>query len=301
MKIASNKISAIIRYFHEELQTLYPKEEIESFAFLCAEAYLGFTRADLVLKANDTVNESDLLKFSFAVKALQKNVPVQYVLGKTYFCELPFKVNTNVLIPRPETEELVYAITASIAARGFSQQGENKKSPVIVDIGTGSGCIAIALKVRHPAVTVYALDVSAEALEVARYNSIQNHAELHLVHADILTSQSYSVLPDGVDIIVSNPPYVRQSEKVYMQANVLDHEPHLALFVDDDDPLLFYKAIVELALVKLNKGGQLFFEINETLGDAVKQLLLHKGFSDVKVVEDINGKDRIVNGVLKSI
>lgn len=307
MRIASNRVSAIISYFHKELATLYPKEEIESFIFMCFEQYLNFKRTDLILKANDTVNESDLLKFSFAVKDLKREIPVQYVLGNAWFCELLFKVTPSVLIPRPETEELVQAIENNVLYSNLVSANTAKKSlnsypsaRLIMDIGTGSGCIAIALKVKLPEAILYAVDISAEALEIARFNSAYHKTEIAFLQQDILDASLNANLPYNMDIIVSNPPYVKQSEKKHMHKNVLDNEPHLALFVPDEDALKFYKAIVALAVIKLKEGGQLFFEINEALGEAVKDLLFANGFISIQVVKDINGKDRIVSGVLKT-
>jgi release factor glutamine methyltransferase len=298
MKIPSNKVSAIVAYFHNELREWYPKEEIESFIFLCFEQYLAFTRTDLVLKMNDTMNESDLLKFSFAVKALKAHVPVQYVLGNAYFYGLAFKVTNAVLIPRPETEELVQLIIKDCLLQ--AKQTGHPATPRILDIGTGSGCIAIALKANLPHADVHALDVSEKALEVARYNAEYLKAVINFIQADILTTAVYNSIPEPFDIIVSNPPYVKVSEKAEMHKNVLEHEPHLALFVADEDALLFYKAITAFAQVKLKQNGKLFFEINEALGEQVKHHLLTHNFTDVEIIKDINGKHRMVTALLNN-
>ncbi len=232
MQIASNKIKDIVRFFREQLQGIYDAEEIESFIGFCFEEYMGLKRVDIVINGERTMSESDLLKFNFAIKDLKKEKPIQQILGKADFYGLKFYVNEHVLIPRPETEELVDLIIKE--NKGFN--------PTIMDIGTGSGCIPISLKKNIPNAVVSSIDVSEKAIEVAKKNAKLNEVTITFVVDDIL-NPSKEIAPKSIDIIVSNPPYICISEKEEMRKNVLEHEPHIALFVYDNDPLLFYKAI----------------------------------------------------------
>lgn len=282
MRIASNKVSAVAAFFRDELTGLYGKEETEQFICLCFEEYLGFSRSDLLLKKEATMSESELLKFNFAVKDLKAGKPIQYILGNAWFCGMKLAVNEHVLIPRPETEEMVELIVPEQPA-------------TILDVGTGSGCIAIALKKKLPGAGVTAIDVSEEALSVAVRNARSNETAVAFFRADILKEQDRARLSGSrFRVIVSNPPYVRLTEKEKMHKNVVGYEPHLALFVNDDDPLLFYKAISDLALKCLTPDGKLYFEVNEAFGAEVKALLEAKGFHRAEVIKDISGKDRIV-------
>ena len=281
MKVSSNKVSDVIRFFRQELNDIYLKEEIEQLIFLAFSEYLNFRRVDLTSKANDTMSESDLLKFSLCVKYLKNYKPIQYILGSTEFFGCKIKVNEHVLIPRPETEELVDLIRSS-------ESGLLRR---ILDIGTGSGCIAIALKKIFPKAEVFALDVSEKALEVAKENAKLNEAEINFILADITLPFSAK---RPFDLIISNPPYVRFSEKERMNKNILNYEPHVALFVNDNDALKFYTVISDFALKSLHPNGKLYFEINETLGNDVKKLLEGKGFKNLEVKKDLSGKDRIV-------
>lgn len=283
MKIPSNRVSSVIKYFREQLHGLYEKEEIENFIYYCFNEYMSFSRADLLSRTNDTMSESMLLKFNFAVKDLRKNKPVQYILESAWFYGLKLKVDERVLIPRQETEELVDLIIK-----------ENKNDTLsILDFGTGSGCIAIALKKHLPLADVMALDVSEGALALAAENAKANGAEVKFFKGDILDHSSIA-LESRLDIIVSNPPYVLASEKASMHGNVLEHEPHLALFVNDTDPLIFYRKIMEFSKSNLKPGGKLYFEINEQQGRAMEALAAAEGMTDIKVIKDINGKDRIM-------
>jgi release factor glutamine methyltransferase len=285
MQIASNKIKDVVRFFREQLQGVYDAEEIESFIGLCFEDYLGLKRVDIVINGERTMSESDLLKFNFAIKDLKKEKPIQQILGKADFYGLKFYVNEHVLIPRPETEELVDLIIK-----------ENKDSnPVIMDIGTGSGCIPISLKKNIPNAVVSTMDVSEKAIEVARKNAELNQVEINFVVDDILKA-SKEIISKSIDIIVSNPPYIHISEKEEMRKNVLEHEPHIALFVYDADPLLFYKKIADVALSVLKPDGKIYFEINENFGAECKQMLENKGFKNVLLLKDLSNKNRILRG-----
>jgi release factor glutamine methyltransferase len=286
--MSSNKIADVIDFFRKELEGIYDRSEIDVFIYLCAQEYLGLSRTDLQLKKGSAMSESEMLKFNTAIKQLKDHRPIQYILGKTEFYGMTLKVNEDVLIPRPETEELVEWIREYAA--GKMQQAE------ILDIGTGSGCIALALKKMFPAGNVHAMDVSDKALEVAKANAAANELKVNFIHFDMLERKDPD-LPQ-LDIIVSNPPYIRQSEMENMDRNVVVHEPHIALFVPDEDPLIFYGAIADLGLRKLNRGGKLFFEINEALGQEVSALLGQKGYWDVEVKKDMSGKDRMVSAGL---
>lgn len=288
MRIPSNRLRSVIGFIRQELLPYYDKEEIENFIFYLAEAYLGFSRTDMVTKSEDTMNESDLLKFNFAVKDLKKYKPIQYVLGSTEFYGLKFKLNSHVLIPRPETEELVDLIIKD------TQKNSENRQISILDIGSGSGCIAISLKKNIPQAIVKALDISPEALILAADNTRENSVEIEFIQADILALPS-DFIANFFDVIVSNPPYVCNSEKALMSKNVLDYEPHLALFVKDEDPLLFYKSIAEFALKNLNENGRLYFEINELFGKEIVKLLEGKGFNNIQVKNDLSGKDRMIS------
>ena len=231
------------------------------------------------------LSESEMLTFHFAVKDLLKNKPIQYIIGETEFCDLKFKVNENVLIPRPETSELVYKIVER-------QKTKDKRQLSILDIGTGSGCIAISLAKNIPGSKVHALDISEKALEVAKENAINNNVDVTFINDDILSLKNN--IETKFDIIVSNPPYVRELEKAEMRDNVLNWEPHNALFVSDNDPLIFYRNILEFAQTHLNENGEIWFEINEYLGKEMTVLCKEYGFSDIEIFKDFRGKERVV-------
>ena len=290
MKIASTKISDVIKFFRQELTGLYDDGEIETFIRYCFESYLNFTTTDLLLNVSQNIHESELLKFNSAVKQLKRYRPIQYILGWADFYKLKFRVTDEVLIPRPETEELVELILQDI---------KEKPAVAVLDIGTGSGCIAIALKKNKPAANVFAIDISETALELAKQNAKLNQTEITFFQHDILDGSTTGCFqPEYVDCIVSNPPYICISEKEKMSKNVLDYEPHLALFVKDADPLLFYKAIADFSLQHLNKEGVLYFEVNEAYGLETKAMLHEKGFKNLALIRDLNNKNRILRGTL---
>lgn len=281
LHIPSNKACDIERYMHSELASLYPETEIRQFARMLFEAFVGWDTARYLLHRNDTINQSDLLKFHWAVEDLRRFRPIQHIIGYTYFGDCKIEVNENVLIPRPETEEITNKI---IQTQTFAPGN-------ILDICTGSGCIAIALSKQYPYAETHAADISPEALILAKRNAIKNNTEIQFHQCDVLAEdpwESYSF-----DLIVSNPPYIRQSESAEMHANVLDYEPHLALFVEDDDPLVFYRRIGEIAKHSLSPDGRLVLEINETLGNETCSLLNGQGF-ETELHQDFRGKDRMV-------
>ncbi len=287
MKIPSNKIKSVVHYFYTELEGLYGREETETMLYYCLVSYLDFKRrTDILLREEETISESDLLKFSFAVKELKKHRPLQYILGEALFYKLTFLVNEYVLIPRPETEELVDLIVKENVGKAL--QG--------LDVGTGSGCIAIALKKNLPFSSITGIDISEEAIAIARQNAIRNNVSVLFTKMNILDPTGWQGEGD-FDIIVSNPPYIMLSEKDAMEANVKDYEPYLALFVPDDDPLLYYRHVVEFAFLHLNTGGKIYFEVNREKGKEVGRLLASDGYREIRILKDIQGMDRIVTGI----
>jgi release factor glutamine methyltransferase len=282
-------------YFNETLKTIYPITEIDSFFFLLLEEYLGFRRVDIVLKSDFKITQETLNLLQSATKQLEQEIPLQYIIGKTEFYGLPFVVNKHVLIPRPETEELVaWVVSESSRFKTFNtstKQTTETKQLKILDIGTGSGCIPISLKKQLPFAKISAIDISKEALSVAKKNAVLNNVDIHFILQDILKTVA---LDQHYDIIISNPPYVRELEKKELKNNVLKNEPHVALFVENDNPLIFYAKIAELAKNYLNKNGLLFFEINQYLGTETIDLVNKKGLKNIQLKKDMFGNDRIV-------
>ena len=282
-------------HFNKSLKHLYPTSEIDSFFFLILEEYMGLKRIDIVLKSDFLIDKKSLNLMQIATKQLEQEIPIQYIIGKTEFFGLPFHVNKEVLIPRPETEELVEQVLKKVSLIKTCNTSKNEtikeKQLKVLDIGTGSGCIAISLKKQLPSSEVSALDVSNKALRVAKKNALLNNVDISFVHQDILKTNDLDKL---YDVIISNPPYVRELEKKEIKNNVINNEPHLALFVDNKNPLLFYNKIAELAKKFLIKNGQLHFEINQYLGKETIKLLAEKGFKNIQLKKDIFGNDRII-------
>ena len=269
------------KHFFLELSKFYPETEIQSFFNILIQYKLNLSRVELALQPLLEFNNSNLDFFQKALIDLKKEIPIQYIIGETEFYGLNFNVNSNVLIPRPETEELVDWVI---------KDHQNSPSIKILDIGTGSGCIAISLAKNLPNAEVFALDISAEAIKTAKSNAVINNVTVNFIEANILT---LTKLPHKFDIIVSNPPYVRELEKEQMQTNVLANEPHLALFVKNNNPLLFYNKIADLAKSYLNEDGHLYFEINQYLGTETVELLKLKGFKNIQLKKDIFEVDRM--------
>ncbi|MGG6231308.1 peptide chain release factor N(5)-glutamine methyltransferase [Tenacibaculum sp. SDUM215027] len=274
-------------YFLEQLSSIFPQTEINTFFFLLIEEYLAFQRIDFTLQPTFEVPSDKKTLLDEALARLKKEEPIQYILGKTEFFGLPFNVNKSTLIPRPETEELVEWIIKEV--------GESQSLLSILDIGTGTGCIPISLKKQLSDVNISAIDVSEKALTVAKKNAELNDVEVSFVLQDVLKTKELS---GKFDIIVSNPPYVRELEKIEIKNNVLENEPHLALFVEDDNPLLFYKKIADLAKNSLTKTGLLFFEINQYLGKETVDMLKSKGFTKIEIRKDLFGNDRMIKASL---
>lgn len=281
------KIREYRSQFVELLRPIYGEEEAESFFYLILEDKHQLKRIDLALQPDLVFSAAELSVWHSFVDELQKEIPIQYLLGKTSFYGLDFEVNENVLIPRPETEELVEWIIQSQK----SEVGSQKLS--VLDIGTGSGCIAISLAKNLSNAAVFAIDVSERALATAQKNAELNKVNVTFVHQNILETLN---LEQSFDIIVSNPPYVRNLEKEEIKKNVLEHEPHLALFVEDDNALVFYRKIAELAQQHLSPNGQLYFEINQYLGKEMVDLLQKMNFKAIELRKDIYGNDRMVFG-----
>ncbi|MCO5260738.1 MAG: peptide chain release factor N(5)-glutamine methyltransferase [Crocinitomicaceae bacterium] len=285
MFVADNTLKSVKNYFTERLYPLFSVREIKLMFQVCIEKRLGLNAADLLLADSQRVSESDLLYFRSVVKRLQANEPFQYIVGEVEFYGLVLKCDKRALIPRPETEELVDWIV---------KVSENAET--LVDICSGSGCIALGVKSQLKSATVVGFDISRDAIDLSLENAKKTGLEVDFQQLDIL-NQELPYDNHSLDIIVSNPPYVLTSEKKQMQTQVLEHEPHLALFVEDANPLLFYVAIAKQAVKKLKVGGRLFFEINEKYGNEVVDLLRNEGFKSVEVKQDLQEKDRMITGV----
>lgn len=286
-----NSISAVIKHIRKELSGLYNDEEIRNFALMLIEEYAAISRTQILSFPYRTMSESELLKIHFAVKQLKKYCPIQYVFGKASFCNLDIKVTSDVLIPRPETEELVEWIVNDC------RRNDASKKNVILDIGTGSGCIALAVAAQLEQAEVIGADISENALSIARENAALLGLQVLFYKMDILNDNDWHQRP--IDIIVCNPPYVRISEKKVMNTNVTLYEPELALYVNDDDPLIYYRAVLRFANLVLNSGGALYFEINEAFGLQIKALAQDNHFADVTLRKDLSGKHRMLRCIQK--
>ena len=275
------KVSNILSYFREELSAVADEREITSWYYISMEYLLVYNRSDCIINSNQLLNKSQLSKIKQIVAELKTHKPIQYIFGKTEFYGLKIKVNEHTLIPRPETEQLVDWIL-------------KENFVTALDIGTGSGCIPIALA-KNTDAKVLAIDVSEDALLIAEENAKNNEVEIDFIHQDILQTNSLQ----KVDLIVSNPPYVLESEKEIMQENVLDYEPELALFIEDKNPLIFYKKIASLAFNFLNENGKLFFEINAKFGKETIEMLADIGFVNIELKKDMNDKDRMIKAIKK--
>jgi len=273
-----------LSYIRHALSKQYPKTEIEGFISILFKYLYHYSKHEMILYANQNLDGNEFPKIEKIVSRLLKQEPIQYILGETEFYNLTFEVTPEVLIPRNETEELVDLIL----------KNHPNQHLTLLDIGTGSGCIPITLKKNRPEYEVHACDVSARALDVAKRNANQNRVEVNFFEFDVLRNLPLPFA--NMDIVVSNPPYVTEKEKQFMEPNVLENEPHLALFVPDDDPLLFYREISQKAAEKMISGNFLYFEINAHLGVEVCRLMEDFGFN-VELYRDINDKNRMVRGV----
>ncbi len=278
-------ISQHIALIQDRLSGLYSRQELESLIRIVFRHFFGFSPIEIHLHTNDEISENIASQLQRVIGELEKHCPIQYILGETEFYGLHFQITPDVLIPRPETEELVDWIVREYSGL----------TPTIFDIGTGSGCIAVSLAKHLSGSKVWAMDVSEPALIIAQTNAKGNHVDIHTIHGDILNDQ----LPfheDYFDVIVSNPPYVLSSQKQKMHSNVLQYEPHLALFPSGDDPLIFYRHIATLGRKYLNRGGKIFFEINELYPQEIKEILNAAGYEHVTLHKDIHDKWRMICG-----
>lgn len=277
---------------YKKLNNIYSSNETEALSLLTISEITQTSKATIKAFPEKVLTAEQLERLQNILAELLTGKPIQYILGVTEFYGLPFKVNPSVLIPRPETEELVEWIlseTQKVKNKGFSGR--------IIDIGTGSGCIAVTLKKNLPGAVVFAIDISEDALRTAEDNAELNETEVNFLNLDILNFLPDNTIPKS-DVIVSNPPYVTEDDKKQMHNNVTDFEPHTALFVPENDPLIFYRAIADFALANLKPDGYLFFEINENLGNETVELLQHKGFKKIELRQDMSGRDRMISSRL---
>lgn len=270
------------KWFNEQLQHLYDADEIKSMLTIVAYEVLGLSRVDLVLKDNESLSEAQIVQLNNVLFQLQQEIPIQYIFEKAYFYGYEFKVSPTTLIPRRETEELVEWVLSEM-----NRQPEKKWR--VLDIGTGTGCIPISIKKEFPLAEIFAMDISTGALKIAKENAEKLNASVIFIEQNILSTTQL----DSYDIIISNPPYVRNLEKAEIKKNVLDYEPHLALFVEDNDPLIFYRKITQLAQKSLTENGLLFFEINQYLGEEMQQMV-SEYFKIIELRKDLQGNDRMM-------
>ncbi len=277
------KVKDVSNLYQNDLKGKYPETEIGNFVYYALQSILEYSRTDIVLRKDERIDEKKLDIIIDVLEKLKKDIPIQYILGETEFYGLKFKVTPDVLIPRPETEELVNLIIKE----------NTKEDACIIDIGTGSGCIAISLKKNFQKSSTYALDISENALKIAKENARINNVDITFLEYDILSKEGTQSFP-AFDVIVSNPPYILESEKQGMKANVTKNEPPLALFVPDDDPFKFYIAIAQFAIKHLKQKGFIYFEINENLSSELEISLKELGIKDITTYRDIHNKDRIM-------
>lgn len=290
MRIASNKLQDIIAFYNTELSSVYEPGEINSLLQQACKHYINFSPIDITTRKNENLNQSDILKLYDCCKELKKNIPIQYILGETIFYGLTIKVNSNVLIPRPETEELVELILNDCKTL-------SETTLDILDIGTGSGCIPITLKYKLPEANVAAIDISQEALQVAQQNALLNKTTVLFNQGDILKQEAEYVL-DTYDIIVSNPPYIAKTEALQMHERVKNNEPTIALFVEDNDATIFYRRIIVLCKKHLNAGGRLYFELNPLFANEIKQLAEKSNlFEQITLIKDLSGNTRFLKAI----
>jgi release factor glutamine methyltransferase len=269
----------------ENIRNIYEQNEANNIAELLIESITKLPRSERIIKRDDALSNAQKNLLQSSIFRLQKHEPIQYIINEAWFAGMRFYVDKNVLIPRPETEELVEWVVEE-----YRMQNAEFR---MIDVGTGSGCIAITLKNKLPVAAVWACDISDQALNIARINADALHATIDFVPLNFLDPGQRKQLP-GIDVIVSNPPYVLQNEREEMKKNVVEYEPSTALFVTDDDPLIFYKAIAEFGREKLNRGGSIYVEIHEDLGETIKDLFLSEGYQTIQLKKDLQQKDRMI-------
>lgn len=284
-------ISDLSKKFKKELKDYYSLPEVQSLLYLVFQNLLSLSKTDIHLNHGKKIPDEIIERFDEIIFELRRKKPVQYILGRTEFFECKFNLNNHTLIPRPETEELV---------KWIIDETKNCKQNIL-DIGTGSGCIAVSLAKNITEARIFASDNSEEALKIARQNALLNKTVINFMYFDILHRESFSLEEsDKMDIIVSNPPYVTEAEKVLLGDNILKYEPHEALFVPDNKPLLYYSAILEFAREKMRDCGEIFFEINEKFGEQMIRLLEKYDYNRIILQKDINGKDRMIKGTKRA-
>jgi len=293
MKNQEYFVRNVVKEFRDSLSACYPPNEINQYVYMLFENILGWTKPMIHINPDAIIPEECYQKFSLALNELRQYRPIQYILGKSWFNGCEISVDSSVLIPRPETEELCLLIKTENSNRNYQDF-------TILDIGTGSGSIAIYLSISFPYSRITAIDISPDALDLAQKNSNRYNCKVHFCKINILNTTESATLP-VFDLIVSNPPYVLESEKSTMPSNVREYEPTAALFVPDNDPLRFYKAIVGFAQTNLANPGLIYFEIHEKFGREIQLLLQSCGFEKVKVVKDIHGKDRFIRAEKRMI
>ena len=284
MFVKKNSVKAIVDYLKEGLYALYPSEEIDAIIAILFEHFQGWNRVDVHLKSEELLSESELLQLHHALKELKDSRPIQYILGVADFYNLKLMVNEHVLIPRQETEELVDLIINEV---------KNGKS--LIDIGSGSGCISVSYKKEKDSSLVYAADIDPLALQVVSKNAKRYNLDIATIRMDVLNWTNHE---RKYDVVVSNPPYVLQKERASMHQNVLKYEPELALFVQDYEPIVFYEHIADFSVKHLNTNGRIYFEVNEKFADQVADCLKFRNFKKIRVIKDLNGKDRIVTALV---
>ncbi len=290
MKVNSNKLYELLKYYNEELSIIYDKDELYAIFELVCEFYLGVSKTEVKIKLNDNINQSELINIYNTCNELKTGKPIQYILNEAYFYNLKFYVDSNVLIPRPETEELVYLIINSIYSKSIKLN--------ILDIGTGTGCIPITLKKHLENSNLHGIDISENALKIACSNAKSNNVNVEFYNCDILNSSTIKNL--SFDYIISNPPYIINSEAKHMDERVLGFEPGLALFVEENEPIIFYKKIIDLCLNSLTKKGYLFFELNPLFSIDVKIYAESSNlFESIDIINDMSGKQRFLKAQKK--
>lgn len=293
MRIATNKLSDLYEFYKNELSSIYDESELYSIFELVCEKYLDYSKQQVKQHFQENINQSNLINIYNAGIELKKGTPIQYILKEAYFYDLSFNVSNAVLIPRPETEELV-----DLIIKQNQQKTSNNQTLNILDIGTGSGCIPVTLKKHLPQSKVFGIDISEQALEIAKSNAQKNKVDVDFMKLDVLNE--FITHNSSFSIIVSNPPYVLNSEAQQMDARVLEHEPHLALFVEDNDPIIFYKRIIDLCNKHLESNGWLFFELNPLYAIDVKNYVnASKIFNFTEILNDMSGKQRFLKAQKK--
>lgn len=289
MFVQSNTVGSIKAYFNTKLSDLFTESELKLIVKELTIKRFNISSSDYLSFSESLLSESDLLFYRDALKRLQNEEPFQYILGETWFYDLNLKIDSRALIPRPETEELVEWVSSDL--KGVPNQ-------TIMDLCSGSGCVALALKNNLKDASVIASELSDGALDLIAENAERTKLNVEIVAMDVLKEEAYSNLaPDSFDCWVSNPPYIPTKEKALMAANVLEHEPEMALFVEDNDPLIFYREIAQQALQYLKPDGALYYEINEHLGEATRQLLEEIGFVNIELRKDLQGRDRMMKAL----